>query len=298
MTLPILTADDYGMTDGVSRSIEALAFMRRLSATSVMSTMPEWPAAALRLRHFRDRLSIGLHLNLTLGAPSVAMPHLTTAGAMPSLANLLRMSLLGRLDASEITDEIRHQLDAFERHLGFPPDHIDGHQHVQVLPVVRSALLDELVKRYPTARPLVRDPSDAADHLWSRGLAGAKVLTVRALSAGFARAARAHSVPVNDRFAGYSSFDTAISYRNEITSELDRTARDRRGIAVIMCHPAYPDAALAALDPVVERRQQEHDTLMQLEDLPDRIWHAARAPDGAMIDWHVVSAANGAGSRT
>ena len=285
MTAPILTADDYAMTDGVSRSIETLAYNRRLSATSVMSTMPEWPSSAPRLKVFRDRIAIGLHLNLTLGAPAGPMPRLVTNGAFPELKTLMQKVLLGQLAAGEIRAEIGRQLDAFERHLGFPPDHVDGHQHVQVLPVIRTALLDELAARYTTRPPLVRDPSDAADQLLARGVAGAKAVAVKALSAGFARAARQRGFPANSRFAGFSAFDTAASYQNEITGELARGARQGAGLSIIMCHPGYADAALAALDPVVERRQQEHDGLMQLELLPGQIWHVERAIDGPPIDW-------------
>lgn len=285
MTLTILNADDYAMTDGVSRSIEALAHTRRLSATSVMSTMPEWPEAAHRLRVYRGSLAIGLHLNLTLGAPLGPMPQLAPGGMFPSLHGLMLQALPGRLDASEVRAEIGRQLDTFERHLGFPPDHVDGHQHVQVLPGIRGALLDALAGRYPLRRPLVRDPSDAIDQLAARGLAGAKALTVKALSAGFARAANARGLPTNARFAGFSAFDTASSYAAEVAAELDRGDGRGHGCAIVMCHPGYADAALAALDPVVERRQQEHDGLMQLAALPERIWHAKRAMDGAAIDW-------------
>jgi chitin disaccharide deacetylase len=281
----ILNADDYAMTDGVSRSIEALAFGRRLSATSVMSTMPEWPASAVRLRALRDRIAIGLHLNLTLGAPTKPLLNLAPDGAFPALSVLLRRSVLSSLDHAEIAGEIERQLDLFEQHLGHPPDHVDGHQHIQVLPVIRAALLDSLARRYKTTPPLVRDPSDGAGQLLARGLAGAKAITVKALAAGFAVGARMRGLPVNQRFAGFSTFDTKASYQKEIMGELDR-GRDRdAGLSIIMCHPGYADAALAALDPVVERRQQEHDGLMQLESLEHRIWHAHRPVDGAPINW-------------
>ena len=290
MSRVILNADDYAMTDGVSRSIEALAHGRRISATSVMSTMPDWPAGAARLRGYRDRVAVGLHLNLTLGAPTGSMPSVAVDGAFPMLGALVQRALLGRIDAAEARAEIVRQLDLFERHLGFPPDHIDGHQHVQVLPGIRGALLDVVARRYKINPPLVRDPSDAADQLMARGLAGAKALTVRALSAGFARSARARGLPVNARFAGFSAFDTAASYATEIVRELDRSIPGSDAWSVIMCHPGHADAALAALDPVVERRQQEHDALMRSDTLADRIWHPVRAADGPPIDWHAAGA--------
>ncbi len=286
----VLNADDYAMTDGVSRSIEALAYARRLSGTSVLVTMPEWPQSAQRLASLRDRIAIGLHLNLTLGAPLQPMPSLAPSGAYPALGGLMTRALLGRLDAAEIATDIARQLDLFERHLGFPPDHVDGHQHVQVLPVVRGALLDELTRRYRSCPPLVRDPSDAAGQLLARGVAGAKAMTVKALAAGFAPAVRARGLPINRRFAGFSAFDTTASYQAEIAGELRRGVGRESGVTIVMCHPGYADAALAALDPVVERRQQEHDGLMQLDHLPDLIWHPARAADGAAVDWRPLGA--------
>ena len=35
-----------------------------------------------------------------------------------------------------------------------------------------------------------------------------------------------------------------------------------------MCHPGHPDAELAGLDPVVDRRRMEYDALMRDPDLP------------------------------
>ena len=45
----ILCADDYALTEGVSRAIGELAAARRLSATSVLVTSAHWPAGAPRL---------------------------------------------------------------------------------------------------------------------------------------------------------------------------------------------------------------------------------------------------------
>ena len=84
----ILCADDYAMTEGVSRAIGELAAARRLSATSVHGRpRAHWPAmapaaAACTAAH----LAIGLHLNLTLGAPLGPMPRLAPGGELPEPA--------------------------------------------------------------------------------------------------------------------------------------------------------------------------------------------------------------------
>ncbi len=76
------------------------------------------------------------------------------------------------------------QLDLFEAALGYPPDHIDGHQHVHALPVVRQALIDVVARRYPVTPPMLRDPADTKDNIRARGLAVRKALIVNALTRG------------------------------------------------------------------------------------------------------------------
>jgi len=91
----ILCADDYALTEGVSRAVGELAAARRLSATSAMVTTPCWPAMAQRLVVHRGRIAVGLHLNLTLGGPLGAMPRLAPGGMFSKRNALLLRALLG-----------------------------------------------------------------------------------------------------------------------------------------------------------------------------------------------------------
>ena len=53
-----------------------------------------------------------------------------------------------------------------------------------------------------------------------------------------------------------------------------------------MCHPGHPDAELAKLDAVVERRRMEYDALMRDVTLPERIWRPRaqrRRPAGGLV---------------
>jgi predicted glycoside hydrolase/deacetylase ChbG (UPF0249 family) len=277
----ILCADDYAMTEGVSRAIGELAAAQRLSATSVMVTSPHWPAGAPRLAVHRGHLGIGLHLNLTLGHPLGPMPRLAPSGALPSLERLMAWSCFPLLVQAEVRAEIERQLDRFETGLRFPPDHVDGHQHVHVLPAVRGALLDALARRYGGRPPLVRDPTDRLSALGARSTARAKAISVRLLASGFARAARRRGLPVNDSFAGFSDFRTGTPYADELKSALREPGRRH----LVMCHPGHPDAELARLDPVVERRRMEYDALMRDVSLPSLIWRPARKADGPSLAW-------------
>jgi len=277
----ILCADDYAMTEGISRAIGELAAAKRLSATSVMVNAPHWPAAAPRLRAHRGHLSIGLHLNLTLGTPVGPMPRLAPAGTFPSAGRLMSRALLGLLDSEEVRGEIERQLDRFETGLQFPPDHIDGHQHMHVLPRVRGTLLRAAHRRYPTRPPLIRDPSDSLAAIAARRVAAPKAAAISALALGLATAAQRRQLPVNDGFAGYSNFDETAPYADELQRALQQPGRRH----LIMCHPGHPDEELARLDPVVARRRMEYDAIMRDPDLPQRIWRPRRNADGPAIDW-------------
>ena len=239
----ILCADDYALTEGVSRAVGELAAARRLSATSVMVTTPHWPATAARLRVHRGHLAIGLHLNLTLGNPLAAMRRLAPDGRFPGRSALIALaSARHRQLATRSLAEIERQLEAFEKGLGFPPDHIDGHEHMHVLPGIRQPLLDVVSRRFPGTKPLIRDPSDRWQATAARrGSPRAKAAVVGALALGFAAAARRKGLPTNEGFSGFSRFDLATPYAQELADAMVAPGPCH----IVMCHPGHPDAELA-----------------------------------------------------
>lgn len=277
----ILCADDYGMSEGVSRGILELGRERRISALSAVTTLPRWSEDAARLAEVRDRLSIGIHINLTTGRPLGNAPTLAPEGHFRPLGKLVADGIRRRLDPIEVRRQIDLQLDAFERSTGFPPDHVDGHQHVHAMPGVRGPLLAALRERYRDTPPLVRDPADKPVRIAMRGGEMAKAMAVAALAAGFGFMARRQGFPVNSGFSGFSAFDANRMYAIELASALRFTAHRH----ITMCHPGYPDPEIAALDPVVERRGQELETLRSETGLGEGLWRMERPADGPPIDW-------------
>lgn len=277
----ILCADDYALTEGVSRAVGELAAARRISATSALVTTPRWPAMAPRLVVHRGRIALGVHLNLTLGGPLGAMPGLAPNGTFPKREALVARALLGLVNPAEIAAQIERQLDAFEERVGFPPDHIDGHEHVHVLSGVRQPLFEVVARRYPGVKPLIRDPSDRRSAIAARGPPRAKAMLVAALALRFGAGARRRGLPTNEGFSGFSSFDVNEPY----AEELERVLAEPGPRHILMCHPGHADAELAAVDPVVERRRMEYETLMRGIFLSDRIWRPSRGPDGPPVDW-------------
>lgn len=281
----LLCADDFGLTAGVSKAIAELARSRRLSATSAMVTFEDWHNHATALAGLRADISVGVHLNLTLGRPLTTMAHTAPEGELPSVGQLVVRALTGRIARDEITTEFIRQLEHFQAAVGYPPDHIDGHQHAHALPVIRHALIAAIRTMGWRTRPLVRTPSDGVSNIFGRKSSRAKALAIGALSSGLRKALAAAGLPTNDTFAGFSTFDRKVDYRGELVDQLSHAGQRH----LVMCHPGHVDNDLRRRDPVVERRAEEFDALMTAPALSPRIWHPVRVADGEPIDWSTAT---------
>jgi predicted glycoside hydrolase/deacetylase ChbG (UPF0249 family) len=276
----ILNADDYALTAGVSDGILALAEASRISATSAMVNMPHWrdrAAPAVALRH---RIALGLHLNLTFGPPLGPMPRFAPDRELPPREIVIRRALSRSLPLAEIGAEIGRQLDRFEEIAGVPPDFVDGHHHVHVLPGIRGALIGELRRRFPAAGPLVRDSGDRFANIVRRRTATPKALTAAALAAGFGREVRASGFAANDSFAGFSTFGS-LPY----ATEFERFLLSPGSRPMIMCHPGFADDELGARDSIAARRTEEQAFLAARPGLPELLWRPERAAGSRAFPW-------------
>ena len=254
----VLCADDFAMTDGVSRAILDLLAARRLSATGAMTNRPGWTRWARELAPHAGHADLGVHLNLTCAAPLGSMPGLCPQGTFPALGKVIRAGLLSASARAEISCEITRQLDDFEQAMGRMPDFIDGHQHVHAMPGVRELVLGEAARRYTVQRPYLRDPLDSIAAIRMRGVAVRKALVISSLASGFGKAARARGFATNQGFAGVSPFDPSRDFAADMARFLVRPGPRH----LVMCHPGLVDDELRALDPVVATRPIEHAALM------------------------------------
>ena len=212
-----LCADDYGLSYAVSAGILEALDAGRITAVSALVNGPRWPAMGLELvRRGRDA-DIGLHLNLTLGRPLSSMPKFAPNGEFPPLSQVVRMAYGGRLPMDEIRVEIDRQFDRFEAVTDRPPDHVDGHQHIHVLPGIRTALLDAMATRRLGGRVWVRDAGDGVHRILARGANARKALSALSLASGFRREARRRGFSVNDGFAGFSDFHPSFDYAKNLS---------------------------------------------------------------------------------
>jgi len=132
----IVSADDFGLSQGVNRGIEEVFEAGGLSATGVMAATPGAEEITELARRHPD-LDIGLHVNLTYGAPVLdpaRVPSLVNGdGLLLDDGELLARLLRRRVSADQVRAEVTAQF-ALLRSFGVEPTHWDSHQHVAFLP--------------------------------------------------------------------------------------------------------------------------------------------------------------------
>jgi predicted glycoside hydrolase/deacetylase ChbG (UPF0249 family) len=251
-----LCADDYGISAAVNVAIRDLVVRGRVNATSVLVTAPSFhrsEAISLNvLNAGTPRVAIGLHVALT--APFRPLSpgfEPTDNGHFLPLGKLLVYSLVHRLDHKTIANEVAAQLRLFVHTFGRPPDFIDGHQHVQLFPQIRDAVLEVAKAKAPAA--WVRQCGRVVP--WLRGLGDRKALLLDLLSREFRRRAQTLGVRTNPGFAGAYEFQDRADFPALFARFLDRLPDG----GVVMCHPGFVDAELQRLDPLTTLREREYD---------------------------------------
>ncbi|HWL29234.1 MAG TPA: ChbG/HpnK family deacetylase [Burkholderiaceae bacterium] len=242
----VLCADDFGMNPAIDEGILKLAERRRLSATSCLVEGPSFASGVDALR--QSGLQLGLHLNFTesMGQPGLYMP----------VSSLIRQAYLRRLDSGAVASQVQRQLDRYEALVGRPPDFVDGHQHVHQLPQIRTVLLVELAKRYPSALPWLRNTrAGSLQGMPARLRAKAAIIEYLG-SHALARVARRAAFSLNPRFLGVYDFTGGHeSYRRWMGLWLAGAADGD----LIMCHPA---AGALPGDDLGPQRKAEFDVLL------------------------------------
>lgn len=233
----VLCADDYALNAPVSQGIVALAVLGRISATSVMVCSPRWREDAAALREMRGRLDVGLHLDWT-------SEFARAEGFGQGLGALMCRSALRWVSQRRIEQQIERQLDAFEQHWDAPPDHVDGHQHIQQFAGWREPLLQVLARRYGhlDRRPWLRISRVAQPGVKGRIISGMGADALESL-------AHAATWPVVAPLSGVYDFDGSLAdYAQRMQIWLQQLPAQIEP-SLVMCHPALsaqPDDAIGA----------------------------------------------------
>jgi chitin disaccharide deacetylase len=238
----IVTADDLGLSPGVTKGI--LESHRRgiVRSTSLIVTADSSAEAAAQARLEPD-LEVGLHIDLVGGWPvsdPAAVRSLVNAeGRFLGLAELTTRLLSRRVRARDIALEVRAQA-ALARAWGILPLAWDSHRHVHLIPpvarVIGRVARDEGVRWIRRAR---------SPRTWT----GPKETALRA--ATFVSALAFHGIPGNRWYVDLTS------QRPRLDAAGVALLATYGGVGEIGSHPGYVDDALREADTLVDDRVKD-----------------------------------------
>lgn len=246
----IVNADDLGWTAGVNRGIAAAHRNGIVTSASLLANGAAFDSA-IELARAAPALAIGVHLNLSDGAPLAPRERVPTllndAGEFSGGPESLLLKIATRSLASQDVEREWDAQIARIRDAGIHPTHLDGHKHVHMLPGFFDIAL-RLAKRHNIAALRV---SHEASNLRAALSAGDSRHAALVLKQGVqARGLKllARDARENARRAGVSTADyfCGIAQTGEMTREgLARFLRSLPdGVTELMCHPGYLDDGL------------------------------------------------------
>ncbi len=246
----IVNADDLGWTEGVNRGIAEAHRNGIVTSASLLANGAAF-ASGVEVARSTPGLGVGVHLNLSDGAPVAARELVTSllndAGEFAGgPENLLLRVARGGLSLHEVEQEWEAQIEKV-REAGIQPTHLDGHKHVHMLPGLFELAL-RLAKRYNVGAIRVAHEASSLRAALSTGeeLHTAAVLKQGVQARGLKLLAR--DAREQAERAGISTADyfCGIAQTGEMTkdgvAQLLRSLPD--GTTELMCHPGYADQAL------------------------------------------------------
>lgn len=225
----IINADDFGLSEGVSRGIVELLEAGALDTTSVM--ICAGPEVASRTRRYASAVAgrAGVHLQLSSGSP------LSPAKEVRSLCwpsgRFVGPDRLEAVACEEVEREWRRQICAVAEALGAPPTHLDSHHGVHRHPLL-APVYGRLAAEFgvPVRERGVCDPAPAGSDLAATDWTGTG-----------------------------SGVPGLLGALEKARSELPEG-----GVIDLVSHPAYADAELATRSSWTTVRESDMTTLLEL----------------------------------
>ena len=246
----IISADDFGLSEGVNEAVERACRDGILSTASLMVAGPAAADAVRRAKRLPG-LRVGLHLVVIEGPAAGPAPGLVdAAGQFPSDQFCLGVDYFFRPGVrARLRAEIATQYAAFAA-TGLRLDHANAHKHMHLHPTVGRMLLREgrayglPAIRIPAEPPAVMAALGTAPGWGDRALfAGTRLLRAQARRAG---------VRTNDHVFG-------LAWSGHMTADrlMALAPRLPQGLSELYFHPATArDALLQQLMPAYEHEAE------------------------------------------
>jgi len=246
----IVSADDFGLTEGINRGIIQSFKEGIVTSASLMASTPAFKHAVELARSNPD-LAIGIHLNLVKGKP------LQPADKVRSLVNnkgvfytipwFVPRLLLGRINFTEVESELRNQIEMV-RSTGLKVTHLDSHRHFHLFPSILRLVI-RLAKEYGIAKircPLATAPGSL------------KELALTLLSRRALITLESNDIKHNDKFFELLKIETSRDYRHAF---YDFCRNLPQGVTELDCHPGFITGELDGIEASIHNRERQVEIL-------------------------------------
>ena len=147
MSKLIVNADDFGLHSAVNAAVIDGHRTGIITSTSLLAGGEAFTEAVSMAKN-NPKLGIGVHIALVGGLKPVCEPSevpslLTSEGVFPeTYIDFIKRIYTGKINYSELRKEIHAQIERIMES-GLHVTHIDGHQHMHVLPTVLPIVIEQ-----------------------------------------------------------------------------------------------------------------------------------------------------------
>ena len=235
-----MTADDFGITESVSRGILRAHAQGIVTSTSLLVVGAAFDRT-VHLLGAAPQLGLGVHLALAGGDAPVLTPREvptlvdSTGKLYGSWRSFLWRLIRGQVDPSDVRRELDAQI-AKALSLGLSLTHLDSHQHLHLWPAVR-----EIVIELARARgiPCIRVPRSTGKRLTGFG--------VSVLASGLEHASQRAGLCYTRGFYGFDEAGRLTAPVLDMT--LDRVVASGTSTVELCAHPGERDEWTAKTHP-------------------------------------------------
>jgi chitin disaccharide deacetylase len=242
----IVNADDFGLSESVSRGIITAHRAGILTSTTFMTNFP-WAHELAPLLSEAPDLGVGVHLNLTTGTPLLPPEQVDSLVDTQGHFHKSILHLLTRIDMSQVRQEWAAQVEKGIQLLGRLPTHLDTHRYLQGHPEFAAAMIDT-ARAYGVraVRCLYPGPDLALSQMY-KPYNPARLLVERYLRRSAAQVAASGLACPGATIAG----DFGLA---QLLRHLERAGE---GVTELVCHPGLVDDRLRSLSSMQEHREEE-----------------------------------------
>ena len=274
----IVNADEFGLTEGINEGIVEVYSRGIVTSTTMVANLWAFDHAVALSRKYPS-LAVGVHLNLTHGAPILPPERVHTLvdhnGLFFRRRPFLQRLILGQISMIQVYEEFRAQIDKVIA-AGISPSHIDSHESVYMYPDLFFKVVTPIARMYRVPVRLQQERMDResfASPIAYRRYLNSQAFWKNHVMYALARRYRAYlnrcRIKTTDHFL--STFSCLRRSPRDLHGGLTRDlAGLEPGSTELMVHPGFSDSRLETMldgGPVAARWREEEVRILTDRDL-------------------------------